>query len=106
MKLRSNVIHIFGHNPRPYTLLGTNTFLIGTGRRRALLDTGEYGVSKFTKELLATLNREEAEIEKIVLTHSHPDHIGGLPDVLNAIRAIQDYVPSVHKYMDGNTFEA
>ena len=50
---------------------------------RVLLDTG-LGVSAACNA--ATLGIDLSEIDKIVLSHGHRDHTGGLRDILNAIR--------------------
>jgi len=67
-----------GQNPSVFTGPGTNTYLVGTGRRRILLDTG-HGVPAYLPVLERALAETDCEIQEIVLTHGHPDHIGGAP---------------------------
>jgi glyoxylase-like metal-dependent hydrolase (beta-lactamase superfamily II) len=76
------VIVALGQNPGVFTGPGTNTYLIGTGPRRILLDTGEG-----RPEYLDVLERACARagvtgLQEIVLTHGHPDHMGGVAGVL------------------------
>lgn len=81
-RLSPRVATVLGHNPGPFTGPGTNTYIVGTGPRPLLLDTG-IGVPKWA-ELLPQGLRELAktdQIEKIVITHAHQDHIGGVKDV-------------------------
>lgn len=68
-----------GLNPGPFTGPGTNTYLIGTGRRRILLDTGQ-GVPGYIDLLERALTDTAGgdAIQEIVLTHGHPDHVGGV----------------------------
>jgi len=61
--------------------IGTNTYLVGQGSRRLLIDTGE-GKPEWLKLLKDTLASEKATLDKVVVTHWHSDHIGGLKDVL------------------------
>jgi ribonuclease/clavin/mitogillin len=71
-----------GQNPSAFTGPGTNVFLIGTGESRILLDPGQ-GVPAFLPVLEAAMDRAGcADIQEIVLTHGHPDHIGGVRAVL------------------------
>ncbi len=71
-----------GQNPSPFTGPGTNTYLLGTGRRRILLDPGQ-GVDAYLGFLEEAMEREGCEaIQEIVLTHGHPDHIGGCEQVM------------------------
>jgi ribonuclease/clavin/mitogillin len=71
-----------GQNPSPFTGPGTNSYLIGTGSHRILLDPGE-GAEKYLRVLEKALDRAGCEgIQEIVVTHAHPDHIGGVASVL------------------------
>lgn len=80
-RLSPRVIRILGHNPSKFTLQGTNTYLIGTGPKRLLLDTGE-GKDAWLASLKSTLQDEKASISDVILTHWHPDHVGGVAQVL------------------------
>jgi len=76
------VVVALGQNPGVFTGPGTNTYLIGTGPQRILLDTGEG-----RPEYLDVLERACARagitgLQEIVLTHGHPDHMGGVRGVL------------------------
>ena len=42
-----------------------------------LIDTGVKGSEKFIFEYIKSQNRDYTEIDRIILSHSHPDHIGG-----------------------------
>ncbi len=81
-RLSPRVATVLGHNPGPFTGPGTNTYLIGTNNRPILLDTG-VGVAKWA-ELLPIGLKELSDAERperIVVTHAHQDHIGGVKDV-------------------------
>jgi len=76
------VATVLGMNPSPFTGPGTNTWIVGTSRSPILLDTGQ-GVAIYV-DLLETALKElcdTREIDRIVLTHAHPDHLGGVPQV-------------------------
>ncbi|MEM7411925.1 MAG: MBL fold metallo-hydrolase [Myxococcota bacterium] len=69
-----------GQNPNMFTGPGTNTYLVGTGSERILIDTGS-GVAEYLPVLERALADCGCRIQEIVLTHGHPDHIGGVADV-------------------------
>lgn len=67
-----------GQNPGIFTGPGTNTYLVGTGRARILLDTGS-GHDAYPPVLERAMQRAGCEtIQEIVLTHGHVDHLGGV----------------------------
>ncbi len=79
----ARVVVVRGQNPGPFTGPGTNSYLVGTGSRPLLIDPGS-GVPSYLPLLEEALVREvggEAPAE-ILVTHVHPDHIGGAADVL------------------------
>jgi len=69
---------VLGQNPSPFTGPGTNTYLIGTGKQPILLDTG-IGLEVYDPLLEKGLaeTKGATELQEIVLTHVHQDHIGG-----------------------------
>jgi len=83
------VVVVLGQNPGIFTGPGTNTYLIGTGKRRILLDTGQ-GRASYLPILAAALEQAGCEgIQEIVLTHGHEDHIGGARSVIERYGALQ-----------------
>ncbi|KAF1817668.1 Metallo-hydrolase/oxidoreductase [Eremomyces bilateralis CBS 781.70] len=80
-RLSARVIRILGGNPGKFTLQGTNTYLIGQGPRRILIDSAQ-GIPSWIHALKNVLASENATIERAIITHWHPDHVGGIPDLL------------------------
>ncbi len=76
------VATVLGHNPGPFTGPGTNTYIVGTSKRPILLDTGQ-GVAIYADLLVTALKELSSsnELERIVLTHAHVDHLGGVKQV-------------------------
>ncbi|KAM0727995.1 Endoribonuclease LACTB2 [Formica fusca] len=99
-RLSSKVIRILGCNPGPLTLQGTNSYLVGTGHRRVLVDSTETKTADaYIKLLKNVLNEEKATIEHLVITHWHHDHIGGVEPVRNLLKTLfpSDKQPTVWK---------
>src|SRR5271169_6053873 len=81
-RISPRVATVLGQNPSPFTGPGTNTYIVGTSKRPILLDTGQ-GVAIYA-DLLETALKELSgsnELERIVLTHAHVDHLGGVKQV-------------------------
>ncbi len=57
--------------------------VIDTGKHRVLVDTGADGLAPSTGRLLQNLQAEgisPEDIDTVILTHGHPDHLGGNTD--------------------------
>lgn len=110
-RLSSRVIRILGGNPSKFTLQGTNTYLIGQGPSRVLLDTGE-GKPSWTNALKSVLASENASISTALLTHWHHDHVDGIPALLGLSPDTQIYksqispskFPNQHDIRHGQVF--
>lgn len=103
-------MHFNAGNRSPFTLCGTNCFLIGSGKVRTLVDPGDFHyndtlfLQKFEKFLLA---KPQITIKQILVTHGHHDHFGGVWPTIELLkkhqRIEQDF--KVFKWITDNKLE-
>lgn len=84
------VWRVLGQNPGQATLQGTNTYIVGRGAKRVLIDTSD-GNSHWWPLVEQVLTSESAYVDKVVLTHAHYDHVGGIPALRSAFPKAQLY---------------
>ncbi|KAF2737954.1 Metallo-hydrolase/oxidoreductase [Polyplosphaeria fusca] len=108
-KLSSRVLRVLGGNPGKFSLQGTNTYIVGQGAKRLLIDTGE-GKAEWIQSLKAVLDDEKITLGQAILTHWHHDHIDGVPDLLKISPDTNVYKKDPHEgwtdISDGQKFEA
>ncbi|PVU89078.1 hypothetical protein BB559_005251 [Furculomyces boomerangus] len=112
VQLSSRVWQVNGFNPGPFTLQGTNTYVLGTGAKRILIDTGDGKQPNYFESLGNALRDSmgNAKISTILLTHWHGDHTGGLagllsqsfidPDLVSSIKGTNTGMSRVYKRLD------
>ncbi|KAJ5738179.1 metallo-beta-lactamase superfamily protein [Penicillium malachiteum] len=79
--ITDRVVRVMGGNPGLMQLQGTNTYLVGTGRSRIIIDTGE-GLPCWIERVVQLVRDHQLEISHILLTHWHGDHAGGVADLV------------------------
>jgi len=82
--LAAGVQRIVAENPSVFTYKGTNTYIIGQGDDLAVIDPGPEDESHFTAIMKAVGTKR---VTHIFITHSHGDHIDGLPRLATATGA-------------------
>lgn len=65
------VVRLLAGNPSAYTYSGTQTYIVGNGRDRAVIDPGP-AIDEHIDAIIAAVG--DAKITAIVCTHTHRDH--------------------------------
>lgn len=81
-ELNRLLARMFVGNPKMQTAV--NAYLINTGKNLVLVDTGAaklFGPSLgFILQNMKAAGYEPSQVDTVIITHMHPDHIGGLED--------------------------
>ncbi|KAA8648077.1 uncharacterized protein ATNIH1004_003960 [Aspergillus tanneri] len=80
-QISPRVLRVLGQNAGKFTLQGTNTYIVGTGPSRLIIDTGQ-GIPEWADLISSTLTGASISLSQVLLTHWHGDHTGGVPDLL------------------------
>ncbi|OIW25631.1 Metallo-hydrolase/oxidoreductase [Coniochaeta ligniaria NRRL 30616] len=98
-QLTPRVLRVLGQNAGKFTLQGTNTYIIGTGAKRLLIDTGQ-GIPEWAGIISSTLAKMSISLSHVLLTHWHGDHTGGVPDLIRLYPHLAD---SIYKHTPSST---
>src|SRR5574341_579263 len=61
--------------------MGVNMFLIEDQDGLTLIDTSVASSVKGVLQDIGRLGRQPTDLKRVLITHAHPDHIGGLPEL-------------------------
>lgn len=91
---------ILGQNPGPYTLQGTNTYLLQSREQSSaiLIDAGQDFDGYLPLLKKAFLDKGYKRISDIIITHYHHDHVLGLTSILKWLEEDKLGMPTVHKF--------
>ena len=89
--------HSLANGNCQFTLQGTNTYIVGTGSQRLIIDTAQ-GLPEWIDLLASVLATSNITLSHVLLTHWHGDHSGGVPDLL---RLYPDLSDSIYKHSPG-----
>ncbi|KAL9111231.1 MAG: hypothetical protein Q9227_004309 [Pyrenula ochraceoflavens] len=98
-QISPRVLRVLGQNAGKFTLQGTNTYIIGTGPKRLIIDTAQ-GLPEWADLISSTLSTSNTTLSHVLLTHWHGDHTGGVPDLL---RLYPSLTPSIYKHTPSRT---
>lgn len=68
-------------NVHAVRLIGAQAYLLVDGDEITLVDAGHAGSARVLRRYLTRVGRSMEHITRIVCTHGHPDHIGGVHEI-------------------------
>ena len=66
---------------------GSRCYLVCDGDELTLIDTGNPGSGRVILQAVKEIGRSADQITRVLITHSHIDHVGGLPELQKHIPA-------------------
>ncbi|KAH7396388.1 beta-lactamase-like protein [Pyrenochaeta sp. MPI-SDFR-AT-0127] len=90
-QLSPRVLRVLGQNPGKFTLQGTNTYIVGTGSHRLIIDTSG-GEPEWANLIKRTLDLRGITLSHVLITHFHGDHAGGAPDLVRMYPSLKHFV--------------
>ncbi len=107
-ELYPGIQRIVANNPGPFTYKGTNTYILGQGNELALIDPGPEDDAHFNA-MMGVIGKKR--LTTIIVTHTHRDHVDGLPRLQKATGAktagfgrIAERTASIHSSPSGTEF--
>lgn len=68
-------------NVHAVRVIGAQAYVLVDGEEVTLVDAGHVGSGRMLRRYLARIGRSTEHITRIVCTHGHPDHIGGVHEI-------------------------
>ncbi|TKA66030.1 hypothetical protein B0A49_08118 [Cryomyces minteri] len=90
-QLTPGVLRVLGQHPGKFTFQGTNTYIVGTGQERLIIDTSG-GEPEWTELIKSTLKSIDISLSYVLLTHWHGDHTGGVPDLIRLYQHLRQHI--------------
>jgi glyoxylase-like metal-dependent hydrolase (beta-lactamase superfamily II) len=90
-QLSPRVLRVLGQNPGKFTLQGTNTYVVGTGSHRLIIDTSG-GEPEWAELIKRTLELRGITLSYVLITHFHGDHAGGAPDLVRMYPHLKRFI--------------
>ncbi|SEL00079.1 MBL fold metallo-hydrolase [Pacificibacter marinus] len=84
-QLAADLVRVIAPNPSPMTFWGTNSYILGMGRERVLIDPGP--ISGPHADALHSVLPDGARVSHILVTHAHKDHSAGARHMAQATGA-------------------
>lgn len=98
-QISPRVLRVLGQNAGKFTLQGTNTYIVGTGEKRLIIDTSQ-GMPEWAELIEHTLSNYGITLSHVLLTHWHGDHTGGVKDL---VRLYPELSGSIYKHTPSKT---